>query len=109
MAEEQVTAVHPKDPPVEEPKQPTEVLATLAPPEQTPFNLVFTEVFGSAPEFSGRYCEICEDTTPHARLRGKYRKEVKILPWLCSPCLLPGGALNKIVSGLNNRQGENEK
>lgn len=108
--EENVSAVHPVVPPAEaQPPAKELLLVDLVPPEQSAFNLVFAEVFGSPPEFSARYCEICGDTTPHARLRGKFNKEVKIIPWLCTPCLLPGGALHKIVNGLMTRQGENVK
>jgi hypothetical protein len=76
--------------------------------QEEAFNVAFTEIFGSPATFSGRYCQICEDTTPHAVIRGKFRKETKVIPPFCMPCLLPGGALYRIVekSLPKSRQGD---
>lgn len=72
--------------------------------QEEAFMLAFAEVFVSPPAFCGRFCTICEDTVSHVSIRGKFKKETKIVPWLCVPCLLPGGALHKIVKSLISKE-----
>lgn len=67
---------------------------------------VIAELFGSTAEFSGRFCVVCDTTTPNCRPRGIEPEYVKTVPWLCAPCLLPGGVMYKIVRCLMVRQGE---
>lgn len=115
MAEEQV-AVGPEPvevgpaPVVVEPEAVTVEIDVTTTQERTEqqqqLALVIAELFGSAAEFRGAYCAVCANTTPHCRPRGKSPDYVKKVPWLCAPCLLPGGALNKIVRCLMIRQGE---
>lgn len=73
---------------------------------QESLSLVTVKQFGSKAEFCGRFCSLCNNTTPHFRPRGRSPDYVKKVPWLCSPCLSPGGALYEIVRCLMVRQGE---
>jgi hypothetical protein len=58
------------------------------------------------PEFCGRFCNLCNDTTAHFRLRGVGPEYVKTAHWMCTACFLPGGYVYEIVKSLINRQGE---
>lgn len=51
---------------------------------------------GRKAEYSGQFCDNCDDTTAHFRPRKTSR-------WFCVPCYLPGGFAYKIVTELNNR------
>jgi len=64
------------------------------------------DAFGEKPEFSGRFCAICNDTTAHFRPRGKAPDYVKTVSWMCTPCFMPGGKLYQTVRRLMVRQGE---
>lgn len=67
---------------------------------------VIIEIFGSKPEYSGRFCGVCGKTTPHCRSRGRPPVYEKVVSWMCSICLLPGGTLHMIIMSLLRRQGD---
>lgn len=68
--------------------------------------LAVHDVFGQKPEYSGRYCSLCNDTTAHFRPRGKAPNYEKSVHWNCSVCFMPGGKLYELVKSLMVRQGE---
>jgi hypothetical protein len=71
--------------------------------------LLSLAVFASSkqkPEYSGRFCSVCNATTAHFRPRGNTPDYAKTISWFCSTCFLPGGFVYETVKSLINRQGE---
>jgi hypothetical protein len=58
------------------------------------------------PEYSGRFCTVCNATTAHFRPRGHAPAYEKTISWFCSACFLPGGFVYETVKSLIKRQGE---
>lgn len=78
-----------------------------APPKDTVEEKLRYAIFDACkqkPEFSGRYCNLCADTTAHFRLRGNNPDYVKTANWMCTTCFMPGGYVHEIVKQLLNRQ-----
>lgn len=69
-------------------------------------SLAINDAIGQKPEYSGRYCTLCGETTAHFRPRGKGPDYVKSMQWCCAPCFMPGGAVYEIVKSLMTRQGD---